>query len=163
MALGACGGGGADGDAEAPATTAGPAKTRAELIDRGNRLCRAAQKRIRPVGMQLRQIIKGVRRGRISRSEYYVRTAKLTERTTAMVTAALSQLKALGRPPGRRHALDRYIAAAERHERLSGEIATALRRRDLRRLGPLNAQWLRQTQLAHVAARAYGFKVCGGT
>ena len=139
-----------------------PAATRAELIRRADPVCRAAQARIQRTSKELNTLLRRVARKRVSRREYYQRSAGLTERGQQVVEDTLATLRALGRPPERRAALDRYLTASERHAAVTGEIANALRGRRLRQVAQLNRRWIGLTQTAHAAARAYGFKVCGG-
>jgi hypothetical protein len=161
LAVGACGN--ADWNGQEPARpTVGPARSRAELIARGDRLCAAARERIRPVATNLQRIVKALQAGRIDASEYYKHTATLTDQTGAMATGTLSQLRALGHPPGRRRSLERYLAAISAHANLSRKIAAAQRHKRTARVIALNSRWLQASQLAHAAAKAYGFHVCGG-
>jgi phosphohistidine phosphatase SixA len=132
------------------------------LIRRADRVCRSAQARIRDTSEELSRLVRSLGRKRISSREYYARSATFTEQAQRAVLDALETLRALGRPPGRQDSLERYLAATGRHAAVTGSIAEALRERRKAELARLNRRWLELSEAAHNAARAYGFKVCGG-
>jgi hypothetical protein len=172
------GGSGSGSDQDAPGAASGasgasgsqnstfapkPAATRTELIARADRHCRRAQARVGDGADDLKRVVRALLKKRITKGEYYARSAELTVKSQRIVTDVLAKMQALGRPRGRRAALDRYLAATRDHAAVTGRIAAALRRGKPAEVGKLNRRWLELSRAAHSAAKAYGFKVCGGT
>ena len=132
------------------ATPAAPAPrrtlTRAQVIARGDRVCRQ-------YGRDLERL--AVPETPDARAGYYGDAARLAEK-------AVLRLERLRVPPGRRRTFDRYVELLWRNVDLLEELQAGLRDGDPEVEQRVGAQAATDAKRAARLARRYGFKVCGG-
>ena len=136
--------------------------TRAEFIERADRICGAVRREIGDNGAKITRLAISAARGKTDPKVYYRDSAKLTEASAEAAGGAVDRLEALPRPTSRRDALERYLAAARDQVEYLADQAEALAQRDQAQIAKLNQVTARTGKRVRAAAHQYGFEVCGG-
>jgi hypothetical protein len=184
LGLAACGGssspsGGAGGTKTIPGAQAGGAggsgptgaagkggsataiASRPTFIRNADRVCRRAHSQLGQLGRQARAlIVDSARHRQLSSPHYYDGVAHFTQSSANVAARAVVDLRALARPRDRR--VETFLSLAESQVRVLALEAAALRHRDNRAVGQLNAQLVSTGRHEQRLARTYGFRVCGG-
>jgi hypothetical protein len=151
--------GGEDSGAAGGAGAATGPLTRRELIAAADSVCKRARGRIGRVAARFGRLVADKR---LTRPRYYRRAAVLTGRLRDLAQAAARRVRALAeRAPRDRH-LDGYLRGVAAQVAVFGAQADALRRGEGREVHKLNFRLMAQGKRTRRAARAYGFRVCGG-
>jgi hypothetical protein len=137
-----------------------PRLSRQEFIRRADTICSRTHAQLGDIGRRLGALVAAVVSKRLSRAGYYVRSAPLVRRSSALALGAVAELTTLPRPSDPR--VGRYLALSGAQGRLLGAQAAALERRDAAAVSRLNGQLLAPEVQIRRLARAYGFHVCGG-
>ena len=156
---GAPDGGGDDGDGDGSDSKP---PSRAEYIERADRICRKAQLDIARRSAEYRDLGRALSRGSIEQQEYFQRAGALTERSGEIALRAVVDLKELSPPTSRREAIDAYLRGATTQSEILTAQGRALREGRAEEVTELNGRIAEAGQETRSAARRVGFRICGG-